>query len=108
MNLLADKLRKNAYNYTKHHTDEDFYVYAQHLSEKGEDQIIAFEVFERKEVKARTLEWGNVTAHEAFPSDEAFGIWAFSIHLINRTEQEAFQIAIERGGLFKERKQNRD
>ena len=109
MELLENQLRKNGFNYKQVHSADDFYIYAQHLDKKsdGSDKLIAYEVFEKKIIKARELEWGSITEHEAFPSDEAFGVWAFSVALFDRTEQECLTIAIEKGEIFKQRKENK-
>lgn len=76
MKELEKNIRKNGFEYTQIRKSPAAYIYAQHLPDKSEP--IAFEVFQRKEGKVYTIAGNEIPASVQFPSNESFGLWAFT------------------------------
>lgn len=75
MEPLAQKIRKNGYNYTQVQRGNRSCIYRQEVSTK----VCYFEVFLIRFKPERILKGKKLEARERFPHDEAFGDWAWSI-----------------------------
>ena len=81
MKQLQTQIRKNGYTYDQFKRGESAFLYSQ----RGESGTpIAFEVFKRKEHKPYTIGGVDIEGGESFPSDEAFGKWAWTYPRIDQ------------------------
>ena len=71
-------------------------------------KIIAYEVFEKKVAKERQTDWANMPERELFPSNEAFGVWAWSIAVGKGTVENALERAMHKIDEVKHRKSKGD
>lgn len=96
MQKIETEIGKNGFKYRMVHESECFYIFEQLIPEL-ENQVIGYEVFEKKIAKERETEWAVMPERELFPSNEAFGVWAWSMGVRDSDEHRAFARAMERG-----------
>jgi len=102
MQKIDAEIGKNGFKYKQVHEGENFYIYEQRIPENG-NKIIAYEVFEKKIAKERETEWANMPEREIFPSNEAFGVWAWSMAVKGDNAEKGLARAMERGLEINER-----
>lgn len=64
------------FTFTRIKETENVYVYEQRFDETGE--VLGYEVFEKK--------YNSQFDCESYPKSEAFGVWAYSVGDIDKTE----------------------
>lgn len=76
---LPLRKRKSGFLFTQDRRNDDACIYKQFSG----DTLIGYEVFKVMVEKAREFGGATIPAHERFPSDEAFGSWAWSFYANN-------------------------
>ena len=81
MRQLQAQIKKNGYDYYQLKRGLKAFIYSQRI---GNGPVVAFEVFRLKEHKPYTISGVDIEGGEAFPSDEAFGKWAWTYPRIDQ------------------------
>lgn len=76
MNPIPLELRKNSFNYKQIARTEKKAIYEQRTDE---GVLIAYEIFKIKQVKEWVMADKTIEAHEKFPSDNDFGVLAWTV-----------------------------
>ena len=100
MKLLENKIRKNRFDYNLVKRTTSSAIYSQH----HEGDIISYEVFKVKKVKSVEMFGNLVEAHEKFPSDNDFGITAWSCRTLEKANERF--VTLEEEAITKNQKKD--
>lgn len=73
--LLESSFTRKGITYAERGSGDTFRVYGARLDSEGREW---FEVFQRRINAPHEIQGNKIPASEAFPSDSAFGSWAFT------------------------------
>jgi hypothetical protein len=76
MKQLPQILTKNIFTYTQIRRNEKVAIYEQRISEN--QRLVGHEVFVIPKYEDREIAGVFIPAHEGYPGDNAFGVYAFS------------------------------
>ncbi len=82
--VLQEEIKYKGFVYRQVNSNDRGYVYQQ----MSGNRVISYEVFRRITRKPVKLFNEDFDLTERFPTDEAFGVWAWCVH----SKQEAFDI----------------
>lgn len=89
MKQLPQTLTRKKFIYEQVQRSDKVAIYSQ----KEGDRVLAYEVFKVRKLNSYVLAGITFEESEAFPHDEAFGLWAWSISVFNNPER-----ALKRAG----------
>lgn len=84
MKELETIIRKNGFDYVQLRKTESAYLYAQRL--KDSETCVGYEVFQRRENRPYSIAGIEFPASVAYPSNEAFGNWAWTYRTLENAE----------------------
>jgi hypothetical protein len=88
MRPLPQKLRRNGFNYTLICRGRRSFIYAQHVT----PSVTYYEVFRLKISSPKTIMMDGkkivIEAAERFPTNESFGVWAWSIRGLDKAMEK--------------------
>lgn len=82
MKPLEKEISRSGFMYTQLQASEKAYLYEQ--KDKNTGLVVGYEVFRHKEGKAFVVAGNFVPASVQFPSNEAFGLWAWTLRTLEQ------------------------
>lgn len=87
MQKLSKHFQFRQNTYVQVEEGESHYIYAVYnLKDKPEGEPSYYEVFRKKSRKAETINGRSYPEREAYPSDDAFGNWAWCCTTLERVQ----------------------